>query len=113
MHRVARSHDHDRGRHTDAGKQIEEERGTDHTLTSPVRRVEFDAFRNLTLPAVTVGEKSKEFVKLVIATGTAARVPNWLTTDHEGLVGKVLSKPSREEIDSPIKEQLIVEYYSR
>src|SRR5258705_10107063 len=31
--------------------------GCDHALTSPVRRVEFDRFRELALPAVAIGEK--------------------------------------------------------
>ncbi|MBM3269174.1 MAG: 30S ribosomal protein S4 [Candidatus Sericytochromatia bacterium] len=77
------------------------------------RRVDVPSFQVRIGDTITVGEKSKEFVKHVIATGVAARVPNWLTTDHDILVGKVLAKPAREEIDSPIKEQLIVEYYSR
>src|SRR6185312_6272651 len=42
----------------DAGKEIEEQRGKDHAaLTSPVRRVEFDRFRDLALPAVAIGEQ--------------------------------------------------------
>lgn len=77
------------------------------------RRVDIPSFRMRIGDVVTVAEGSKEFVKNVVAAGTAARVPNWLTADHDQLVGKVLSVPTREEIDSPIKEQLIVEYYSR
>jgi small subunit ribosomal protein S4 len=77
------------------------------------RRVDIPSFQLKVGDAVFVAEKSKDFVKQVIATGTAARVPNWVTTDQDNLVGRVLSKPTREEIDSPIKEQLIVEYYSR
>ena len=77
------------------------------------RRVDIPSFRIRVGDVLTVAESSKEFVKNVIATGTAARVPNWLTADHDQLVGKVLSVPTREEIDSPIKEQMIVEYYSR
>ncbi|MBU6428132.1 MAG: 30S ribosomal protein S4 [Cyanobacteria bacterium REEB65] len=77
------------------------------------RRVDIPSFRVRNGDVLTVAEGSKEFVKNVIAAGTAARVPNWLAADHDQLVGKVLSVPTREEIDSPIKEQLIVEYYSR
>ena len=77
------------------------------------RRVDIPSFRVRTGDVITVAESSKDFVKNVVAAGTAARVPNWLTADHEQLVGKVISTPTREEIDSPIKEQLIVEYYSR
>jgi small subunit ribosomal protein S4 len=37
--------------------------------------------------------------------------PAWLK--RTGTIGQVLSFPKRDEIDSPINEQLIVEYYSR
>lgn len=40
-------------------------------------------------------------------------VPGWLSLDVRDMSGKVLSLPSREEIDSSINENLIVEYYSR
>ncbi len=40
-------------------------------------------------------------------------VPAWITIDARSLSGTVSYLPSRQEIDSPLKEQLIVEYYSR
>jgi small subunit ribosomal protein S4 len=39
--------------------------------------------------------------------------PQWLSLDVDALSGRVLSRPTREDIDIPINEQLIVEYYSR
>lgn len=39
--------------------------------------------------------------------------PEWLSLDLENMQGHVRSLPSREQIDIPIREQLIVEYYSR
>jgi small subunit ribosomal protein S4 len=41
------------------------------------------------------------------------RVPRWLSLDVAGLSGQVLQLPAREDIDASLKEQLIVEYYSR
>jgi small subunit ribosomal protein S4 len=38
-------------------------------------------------------------------------VPEWLS--RQGSVGKVKSLPKRDEIDIPVSEQFIVEYYSR
>ena len=38
---------------------------------------------------------------------------SWLQADHDNLVGKVLRLPEREEIDTPVQEQLIVELYSK
>ncbi len=37
----------------------------------------------------------------------------WLQADHDGLTGKVLKQPERDEIDTPVQEQLIVELYSK
>ena len=39
--------------------------------------------------------------------------PKWLSFDSSQLSGKVITRPSREEIDLTLNEQLIVEYYSR
>ena len=45
---------------------------------------------------------------------TAARLdPVWLDVDQENLRGTVKEMPSREEIDVPVNEMLIVELYSK
>src|SRR3990170_4918908 len=45
------------------------------------------------------------------AAGRAA--PSWLELASDRSGGRVLAQPAREEIDVPVQEQLIVEYYSR
>lgn len=40
-------------------------------------------------------------------------IPSWLNLDKQNLSGRVLSPPSRNEIDSRIDERVIVEFYSR
>jgi len=40
-------------------------------------------------------------------------IPAWLSLDEEDLVGRVLTVPTREEIDVSVQERLIVEFYSR
>lgn len=40
------------------------------------------------------------------------RVPEWLNLDLAGMKGSVLNEPGREDIEIPLNEQLIVEYYS-
>ena len=47
------------------------------------------------------------------ATDLTSSVAAWLQADHDGLTGKVLRFPEREEIDTPVQEQLIVELYSK
>ncbi|HPZ71149.1 MAG TPA: 30S ribosomal protein S4, partial [Peptococcaceae bacterium] len=39
--------------------------------------------------------------------------PAWLELDKEQMSGKVLALPSRDQIDVPIEDHLIVELYSR
>ena len=40
-------------------------------------------------------------------------VPAWLQADNEGLKGKVIRLPAREDIVVPVNEQLIIELYSK
>ncbi len=40
-------------------------------------------------------------------------VPAWLEVDIKNLKGKIVKFPSKEDIDLPIDEKLVVEYYSR
>ena len=40
-------------------------------------------------------------------------VPEWLQFDAEGMSAKVASVPTREQINLPVQEQLIVELYSK
>ncbi len=40
-------------------------------------------------------------------------VPDWLEADHEKLSGVVKEIPTREQIDVPVNEVLIVELYSK
>jgi small subunit ribosomal protein S4 len=47
------------------------------------------------------------------ATEQIGRVGSWLEADFDALAGKVLRSPVRGEIDAPVAEQLIVEFYSR
>ena len=48
-----------------------------------------------------------------VATEQMGRVGAWLEADFDSLAGKVLRLPARAEIDAPVAEQLIVEFYSR
>jgi small subunit ribosomal protein S4 len=40
-------------------------------------------------------------------------VSDWLTLDPQEMSGRMLREPGRDEIDTVLNEQLIVEYYSR
>ena len=40
-------------------------------------------------------------------------IPEWLSFDAGAMVGKIGSLPTREQINLPVQEQLIVELYSK
>lgn len=40
-------------------------------------------------------------------------IPDWLSLDREKLVGRILTPPSRNDIEIKIDDKVIVEYYSR
>jgi len=64
---------------------------------------------------IQVRESSKNSPKFQEIKEQAAyrTPPEWLTVDVENMAGTVLSYPSREQIDTPVSEQFIVELYSR
>ena len=47
------------------------------------------------------------------ATELISSVPAWLEADHDALTAKVLRLPDRDEIVTPVQEQLIIELYSK
>jgi small subunit ribosomal protein S4 len=57
--------------------------------------------------------KSKDLFGALVETAKARRHPDWLEFSETDTSAKVLALPSREQIDTPVDEQLIVEYYSR
>jgi len=57
--------------------------------------------------------KSGQRFKDVLEVTGARAVPAWLEADHENLTGTVKEIPSREQIDVPVDEMLIVELYSK
>jgi small subunit ribosomal protein S4 len=63
---------------------------------------------------VAVREKSKsvEVITASIANSNAKRF-NWLTWDNSSMSGTFLSLPERDQVPENIKEQLIVELYSK
>ena len=57
--------------------------------------------------------KGSERYKGILEVTGGRLVPNWLEADQENLKGVVKELPTREEIDVPVDEMLIVELYSK
>ncbi len=77
------------------------------------RRVNIPSFQVRPDDSVALRQGSSAEQVVRDATDLTASVPPWLQADHDGLSGKVLKQPEREEIDAPVAEQLIVELYSK
>ena len=52
-------------------------------------------------------------IKSALISNERVQVPAWLEVDIEKLQGSVLALPQRDQIDLDIREQLIVELYSK
>lgn len=78
-------------------------------------RVDIPSFMVKPGSVIQVKEASKEtpVLKEIAESLTHKVVPAWLELSAQDMVGKVVRYPTREEIDVPIQEHLIVELYSR
>ncbi len=64
---------------------------------------------------VAIKAKSRDSVKIkaVLEANASRPVPTWLELDRENYCAKVVSLPTRDQIDTPVEEHLIVEFYSK
>ena len=57
--------------------------------------------------------KSVQRYKDILEVTDGRLVPSWLEANHENLSGTVKEMPTRDQIDVPVNEMLIVELYSK
>lgn len=64
---------------------------------------------------IEIREKSKSLTryKEILEATNGRLVPEWLEADRDALKGTVVQLPTREAIDVPVDEMLIVELYSK
>ncbi|HEY0615725.1 MAG TPA: 30S ribosomal protein S4, partial [Candidatus Elarobacter sp.] len=64
---------------------------------------------------ISIADRSmkSDLITANIETAKNRRHPEWLEFSETDNTARVLALPSREQIDTPVDEQLIVEYYSR
>jgi small subunit ribosomal protein S4 len=79
------------------------------------RKVDIASFRTKPGMVVEVQEKSRSIQGIDDSLKTVTRrgIPPWLDVDVEAFKGVVKALPTREELPPTIKEQLIVEFYSK
>lgn len=79
------------------------------------KRVDIPSYLVKAGDVIAVKEASLQSPKLkaVLEANGAKPVPKWLDSDKEKGVGKVITLAAREDIDLPVEEHLIIEYYSK
>lgn len=77
------------------------------------KKVDIPSYEVKAGDVIKVKEKSASSPKFKEIKDMTISVPSWLTVDVEKLEGKVVTLPTREDIDTPVAEHLIVELYSK
>ncbi|MEI7473194.1 MAG: 30S ribosomal protein S4 [bacterium] len=77
------------------------------------RTVNIPSYRVKPGDEIGVKEKSVSLIKGITEQVSVAAPPAWLTVDQDKLTVKLVSLPEREQLDPNVKEQLIIEYYSK
>jgi len=76
-----------------------------------------DVANFLVKPGDVVGvrksEKAQKLAKRGLEITKSRGRPSWLELDEGGLAGKVLARPTRDEVSIPIQEHLIIELMSK
>jgi len=80
------------------------------------KRVNIPSFRVGDNAKVEIREKSRKiaFVTAALTAAQGRQVPSWVDVDRGNFAGTFKALPPREELNEPsMREQLVVEYYSR
>jgi small subunit ribosomal protein S4 len=79
------------------------------------RRVNIPSYLVRPNDVVEVQDSSRAVTRIVEALGAVERrgVPRWMELDKDGFKATVKSMPARDDVTLPIREQLIVELYSK
>ncbi len=77
------------------------------------KRVDIPSYRVKVGDVISVKESGRTSALFSHMADSVHTVPAWLVLDAKGLTGRVERLPRREDIDLPVNESLIVEFYSK
>jgi small subunit ribosomal protein S4 len=79
------------------------------------KKVNIPSYRVRAGDVVSVKNRSKSLGRIIenASYAESRMVPEWLRPDLKQMTVEVLGMPERTQIDAPVQEQLIVEYYSK
>lgn len=82
-------------------------------ITVNGKRVNIPSYLVKVGDVIAIKENKQELDGFKALKGLKIVMPKWLEFDTNTLTGKILALPKREDVDADIKEQLIIELYSR
>jgi small subunit ribosomal protein S4 len=62
---------------------------------------------------VRESRRDRAVFDMIRQSGLLVQVPQWLDVDLENLSARVVAMPTRADIEAPLEDQLVVEFYSR
>ena len=77
------------------------------------KKVDIPSYKVSVNDVITVCEKSRGTEKFKTFVENPKALPKWLEANLDNFEGKVVAEPTREDIDVPVNETLIVELYSK
>jgi small subunit ribosomal protein S4 len=79
------------------------------------RKVNIPSYRVKPGDTISVKQRSKSLGRLIenISYAEGREIPDWLRSDLKEMSVEILALPERHQVDVPVQEQLIVEYYSK
>ncbi|QSO48015.1 30S ribosomal protein S4 [Alicyclobacillus mengziensis] len=79
------------------------------------RRVDIPSYMTKPGDVINVREKSQQIerIKVLLENAEQKTIGPWLELDLSSKSGKIVRLPARDEIDTPVAEQMIIEHYSR
>ncbi len=77
------------------------------------KKVDVPSYQVSVGDVISIKEKGKNLSLFSVALAHEIEVKEWLSVNRKKMEGKVVAEPSRADVEYPIKENLIVELYSK
>lgn len=78
------------------------------------RRVDIPSYQVRPGDVIRVAEGSRRMTPIQDAIASVGnRIPAWLSLNVNAFEGRIVAAPRRDEVDSDVQEQIIIEFYSR
>lgn len=77
------------------------------------KKVDIASYKVSVNDVISISEKSRGTEKFKTFAENPKTLPKWIEANPENFEGKIVAEPTREDIDVPVNETLIVELYSK